>query len=85
VDRSLWFQPPNLTPLPGSALMRFPDRDTLVARFQKGGRKYQATPMPWNCFDKLTADDAGALYAALQGRFPFRVARPFSGPRSTRG
>src|SRR5262245_41613557 len=32
VDKSLWFQPPNLTPLKGSALLRFPDRETFVAR-----------------------------------------------------
>ena len=62
VDRSLWFQPPNLTPLPGSALTRFPDRETFVARFQKGGRKYPASPMPWDCYARATAEDAGALY-----------------------
>jgi mono/diheme cytochrome c family protein len=38
VDHAMWFQPPNLTPLAGSALLRFPDRETFVARFQKGGR-----------------------------------------------
>jgi mono/diheme cytochrome c family protein len=65
VDHSVWFAPPNLTPLAGSALLRFPDRETFVARFQKGGRKYPASPMPWNCYDHMTADDIGAVYEFL--------------------
>ena len=44
VDRSLWFKPPNITPLKGSALMKFPDRATFVARFKVGGRKYVGIP-----------------------------------------
>jgi mono/diheme cytochrome c family protein len=62
VDRTVWFAPPNLTPIAGSALKRFPDRETFVARFQKGGRKYPASPMPWDCFSRISAEDAGALY-----------------------
>ena len=65
VDHSLWFKPPNLTPLPGSALTRFPDRDTFVARFQKGGRKYQASPMPWDCYARMSADDIAGIYEFL--------------------
>jgi mono/diheme cytochrome c family protein len=61
-DQSIWFRPPNLTPHVGSALLRFPDRDTWIARFQHGGRKYPSSPMPWDCFSRLTAEDAGALY-----------------------
>jgi hypothetical protein len=37
----------------------------LVARFRHGGRKYAGSPMPWECFGKLTAEDAGALYEFL--------------------
>ena len=70
VDQAVWFQPPNITPLPGSALLRFPDRATFVARFQKGGRKFQGSPMPWDCFSHLTADDAGALYEFLRSLPP---------------
>ena len=62
VDHAVYFAPPNLTPLAGSALNRFPDRDTWVARLQKGGRKFPASPMPWNCFGHMTSEDAGALY-----------------------
>jgi hypothetical protein len=65
VDQSLWFAPPNLTPLKGSALNRFPDRETFIARFQRGGRKHAGSPMPWECFGKLTAEDVGALYEFL--------------------
>lgn len=70
VDRSLWYAPPNLTPLAGSALKRFPDRETFVARFQKGGRKYLASPMPWDCFSRMSADDAGALYEFFNALTP---------------
>jgi mono/diheme cytochrome c family protein len=70
VDHSVWFKPPNLTPLAGSALMRFPDRETFVARFQKGGRKYPASPMPWDCYSRLTTEDAGAIYEFLHSLAP---------------
>ena len=70
VDHTLWFKPPNLTPLAGSALNRFPDRETFVARFQKGGRKYPATPMPWDSFALMTADDIGAIYEYLHSLPP---------------
>lgn len=76
VDRKWWFQPPNLTPRTGSALMRFPDRDTFVARFQKGGRKLPATPMPWDCFSMMTAEDAGALYEFFRSLPPAGDASP---------
>ena len=62
VDGTQWFQPPNLTPTDGSAIRRFPDRDVFVARFLRGGVKYPASPMPWECFNRMTAEDAGALY-----------------------
>jgi mono/diheme cytochrome c family protein len=65
VDVSLWFKPPNITPLAGSALMRFPDRDTFVARFKNGGRKYEGSPMPWEAFSRLTPEDVGAVYEFL--------------------
>jgi mono/diheme cytochrome c family protein len=65
VDHAMWFQPPNLTPLAGSALLRFPDRETFVARFQKGGRKYRGSPMPWDCYRNISAEDAGAVYEFL--------------------
>jgi len=76
VDRAVWFQPPNITPLRGSALLRFPDRETFVARFQKGGRKFQGSPMPWDCFSHLSADDAGALYEFLRSLPPSGLPSP---------
>ena len=75
-DRRVWFQPPNLTPQQGSALLRFPDRETFVARFQHGGRKYQASPMPWDCFSKLSSEDAGALYEFFKSLPPAGQAAP---------
>ena len=50
--------------------VRFPDRETFVARFQKGGRKFDGSPMPWNCFSHMTADDIGALYEFLHSLPP---------------
>jgi mono/diheme cytochrome c family protein len=76
IDPSLWFAPPNLTPLHGSALNRFPDRETFVARFQKGGRKHPGSPMPWECFAKFTDADAGALYEFLKTTAPAGQVAP---------
>ena len=70
VDPPLWFKPSNLTPLKGSALLRFPDRATFVARFRNGGRKYAGSPMPWEALGRMTAEDAGALYEFLKSQPP---------------
>jgi len=75
-DKSLWFAPPNLTPQKGSALTRFPDRDTFVARFKNGGRKFRASPMPWDCFSHMTSDDVGALYEFFRALPPAGAASP---------
>ncbi len=65
VDPAVKFRPPNITPLPGSALMKFPDRATFIARFRNGGRKFPGSPMPWEAFAQMTAEDVGALYEFL--------------------
>jgi mono/diheme cytochrome c family protein len=70
VDPALWFVPPNITPLKGSALMRFPDRETFVARFRVGGRKHPGSPMPWECFARMQPEDIGALYEFLHSNAP---------------
>jgi mono/diheme cytochrome c family protein len=64
-DPSIWFVTPNLTPAHGSALSKFPDRETFVARFQKGGVHHLGSPMPWESFGQMSADDLGALYEYL--------------------
>ena len=64
-DPSIWFVTPNLTPAHGSALTKFPDRATFVARFQKGGVHHLGSPMPWEAFGQMSAEDAGALYEYL--------------------
>ena len=61
-DPGVWFRTPNLTPAPGSALTRFPDRATFVARFKKGGVQYPGSPMPWEAFGRMSEEDIGALY-----------------------
>ena len=76
VDNTRWFKPPNLTPLVGSALHRFPDRETFVARFQKGGRKHAASPMPWECFGRLSTEDAGALFEFFRSVPPAGTPEP---------
>jgi mono/diheme cytochrome c family protein len=76
VDHAIWFLPPNLTSQPKSAVRRFPDRDTFVARFQRGGRKYPESPMPWDCFSRMTAEDVGALYEFLLALPPTGEAAP---------
>jgi mono/diheme cytochrome c family protein len=66
VDTSMWFTPPNITPREGSALSKFPDRATFVARFKVGGRHYQGSPMPWEAFARMTPEDIGAIYEFLR-------------------
>ena len=56
---------PNITPMKGSGLMKFPDRATFVARFKAGGRQHAGTPMPWEAFAKMSAEDVGAIYEFL--------------------
>jgi len=73
-DPTLWFRSPNVTPKAGSALLKFPDRDTFVARFLKGGRHYAGSPMPWEAFARMHPDDLAALYEFL------RTLRPEEGP-----
>lgn len=75
-DRTLWFAPPNLTPLEGSAIRRFPDRETFVARFQRGGRKHVASPMPWDSFARMTSEDAGALFEYFMSQPAVGAASP---------
>lgn len=65
VDPTVFYQPPNLTPRVGSALLRFPDRATFVARFKVGGRKYPGSPMPWEAYSRMSDTDIGALYEFL--------------------
>lgn len=67
-DPSLWFKPPNIRPREGSALMKFPDRATFVARFKVGGRHYAGSPMPWEAFSRMSAEDVGALYEFLHAQ-----------------
>lgn len=74
VDQTVWFITPNLTPAGGSALLRFPDRDTFVVRFQKGGRRHRGTSMPWEAFAQMTTADLAALYEF------FRSLPPADGP-----
>ena len=76
VDETHWFRPPNLTPREGSAIRRFPNRDVFVTRLLRAGIKFPASPMPWECFRLMTAEDVGALYE-------FFVSLPPSGLSSS--
>jgi len=69
-DKKVWFKTPNITPKAGSGLMKFPDRDTFIARFQKGGRQHAGYPMPWEAFARMTTEDIGALYEYLHSLAP---------------
>jgi len=64
-DPKLWFKTPNLTPMHGSGLLKFPDRETFVARFQRGGRQHLGSVMPWEPFARMSTEDLGALYEYL--------------------
>jgi len=64
-DLKVWFRTPNLTPMKGSGLLQFPDRETFVARFQRGGRHHAGSVMPWEPFARMSTEDLGALYEFL--------------------
>ena len=70
VDMTAWFRTPNITPQKGSALMKFPDRATFIARFKAGGRQHAGTPMPWEAFARMSNEDVGALYEFLRSLPP---------------
>ena len=70
VDMQTWFRTPNITPQNGSALMKFPDRATFVARFKVGGRQQPGTPMPWEAYARMSSDDVGAIYEFLRSLPP---------------
>lgn len=65
VDMSMGFISSNITPKPGSALKKFPDKITFVARFQRGGRQFPGSPMPWEEFRRMSEEDLGAIYDFL--------------------
>ncbi len=69
-DPGLWFTTPNITPAPGSGLMKFPDRATFIARFRVGGRHYPGSPMPWESFARMSDNDIGAVYEFLHSLPP---------------
>ena len=69
-DPKIWFRTPNLTPAPGSSLLKFPDRETFIARFQRGGRHYAGSTMPWESFAQMTNDDISAVYEFLHALPP---------------
>ena len=71
-DMTRWFLPPNITPLKGSALRRFPDCATFAARFKFGGRKHPGSTMPWELFSRMSEDD-------LVGICEFLMTEPASG------
>ena len=70
VDMQTWFRTPNITPQRGSALMKFPDRATFVARFKVGGRQHAGTPMPWEAFARMSPEDVAAIYEFLRSLPP---------------
>ena len=74
VDMQTWFRTPNITPLKGSALMKFPDRATFVARFKVGGRQHAGTPMPWEAYARMSPDDVAAIYEFLRNLPPSQGA-----------
>jgi hypothetical protein len=51
-------------------LTKFPDRATFVARFLRGGRHYPGSPMPWECYARMSENDAAALYEFLHALPP---------------
>ena len=64
-DPKVWFVTPNLTPLKGSGLMKFPDRATFIARFKVGGRHYPGSPMRRSSLLIFRNDGSSCVGSAL--------------------
>ncbi len=64
-DMAIWFRSPNITPVKGGALTKFPDRATFVARFKVGGRHHPGSPMPWEAYSSMSETDLEAIYEFL--------------------
>ena len=69
-DPREWYVTPNLTPMKGSKLLDFPDRETFVARFKNGGRHYAGSPMAWEAFARMSVEDLESLYEFLHSLPP---------------
>jgi mono/diheme cytochrome c family protein len=82
-DPNIWFRTPNLTPAIDGALHKFPDRETFIARFQHGGFHYEGSPMPWEPYSRMSADDLGALYEYFHSLAP--QAGPTGSPAFRKG
>lgn len=69
-----WPQAANLTPGPGSAMVRYPQADSFVTMLRSGKRPDGSAispVMPFDSFSRMNDIDAGALYAYLT-RLPAR-------------
>lgn len=70
IDKDLWYRTSNITPAKGSSLMKFPDEEAFIARFKKGGRHLDGTPMAWESYSLSTEEDLGAIYKFLHSLDP---------------
>jgi mono/diheme cytochrome c family protein len=75
-DLAVWFRTPNITPIKGGGLAKFPDRATFIARFKVGGRQHPGSPMSWEAFARMSEADLGALYEFLHSLPPTEGQNP---------
>jgi len=64
-----WPPAANLTPGPGSVLLRYPNAEALAAMFQTGKRpdgSAVSTVMPFGMLSQMSSEDIGALYSFLK-------------------
>ena len=76
VDMAVWFRTPNITPIKGGGLTKFPDRATWIARFKAGRPPASWSPMPWESFAWMSDADLGALYEFLHSLQPIESHNP---------
>jgi mono/diheme cytochrome c family protein len=65
IDASLEFAPPNLTPDATTGRIAAWSEDQFVDRF-RAGRAIADSPMPWECFARLSEDDLRSIYRYLK-------------------
>ena len=68
-DPKQLFVSPNLTPDPTSGWLNGWSEDAFVARLT-GGRVHHGSPMPWEAFSRMSADDARAIFRYLRALPP---------------
>jgi len=71
LNPAMEYCPPNLTKNREHGFVGSVNEDDFVARFRRG-RSYRSSPMPWECFKRMTDPDLRSVYRYLASAPPVR-------------